>query len=78
MHNDPYTNAVAQLRQVGKILGLEKKVVERLAVPDKVHKTKLKIKMDNGKMRDFQAYRSQHNDSKGPYKGGIRFHENVS
>ncbi|MFH2019385.1 MAG: Glu/Leu/Phe/Val dehydrogenase [bacterium] len=78
MINDPYTNAVAQLKQVAGILGLEKEVVEKLAVPDQVHQTKLSIKMDNGKTREFQAYRSEHNNSKGPYKGGIRFHEGVT
>jgi glutamate dehydrogenase/leucine dehydrogenase len=34
--------------------------------------------MDNGKTKTFQAFRSQHNNALGPYKGGIRFHQNVS
>ncbi len=78
MTNDPYTNAVAQLKQVAEILKLESKVVERLSVPDKVHKVELEIKMDDGSMKKFQAFRSEHNNSKGPYKGGIRYHHNVS
>jgi glutamate dehydrogenase/leucine dehydrogenase len=76
--NDPYLNAVKQLSSVAKILDLPKEVVERLATPDKVWETKLKIRMDSGKMNEFVAYRSQHNNSKGPYKGGIRFHPEVS
>ena len=38
----------------------------------------LQVSMDNGKTQEFQAYRSQHNNALGPYKGGIRFHQNVS
>lgn len=78
MTNDPYSNAVAQLKQVGEILKLDQKTIERLAVPDMVHKTELSIVMDDGRTQKFQAFRSEHNNSKGPYKGGIRFHPNVS
>jgi len=78
MTNDPYTNAVAQLREVAEILELDTKVVERLVVPDQVHKTELVVKMDDGKERKFVAFRSEHNNSKGPYKGGIRFHPGVT
>ncbi len=78
MTNDPYTNAVSQLKQVAEILKLDHKVVERLSIPDKVHKTELEIKMDDGTSKKFQAFRSEHNNSKGPYKGGIRYHHNVS
>lgn len=78
MTNDPYSNAVAQLKQVATILKLDEKTVARLSVPDVVHKTELEIKMDDGTIRKFQAFRSEHNNSKGPYKGGIRYHEGVS
>ena len=76
--NDPYTNAVQQLNDVAKILKLDERVVKRLSVPDKVWKTILKVKMDSGKAQSFQAYRSEHNNSKGPYKGGIRYHHGVT
>lgn len=78
MNNDPYTNAVSQLKQVAEILKLDGKIVAKLLVPDMVHKTDLKIEMDDGSEKTFQAFRSEHNNSKGPYKGGIRFHPNVS
>lgn len=76
--NNPYQNAVAQLENIAKILKLDKKVVDKLKVPQKLIKAKLKVKMDSGKIATFLAFRSQHNDAKGPYKGGIRFHPNVS
>ncbi len=78
MSNDPYTNAVTQLKEVGEILKLDKTVIEGLSVPDKIWETELEVKMDDGATKKFQAYRSEHNNSKGPYKGGIRYHQNVS
>ncbi|MEI6690398.1 MAG: Glu/Leu/Phe/Val dehydrogenase [bacterium] len=78
MSNDPYSNAVAQLKSVAEILELDAKIVKKLSTPDKVWETKLSVKMDDGNTREFQVYRSEHNNSKGPYKGGIRFHHNVS
>lgn len=44
-----------------------------LAEPNKVLKVKLPVKMDNGKIRVFTGFRSQHNNDRGPYKGGIRY-----
>lgn len=52
--------------------------IAKLKVPQKFHKTVLSVKMDNGKIHKFPAFRSQHNDARGPFKGGIRFHPNVS
>ncbi len=76
--NDPYQNAVKQLEAVAEILGLDGKVTEKLAKPQNFHETELEVKMDDGEVKKFKAFRSQHNDAKGPYKGGIRFHQNVS
>lgn len=76
--NSPYENAVAQLKQVGELLGLEKPVLEVLSVPKKLHQSELSIVMDDGSEKRFLAFRSQHNDASGPYKGGIRFHSQVS
>jgi len=49
-----------------------------LSTPNKVHKAFLRITIDNGNVVRIPAYRIQHNDTLGPYKGGIRFHESVS
>lgn len=76
--NDPYSNALKQLEEVGKVLGLEDKVVATLSKPERFHETELEVEMDNGSRRKFKAYRSQHNNARGPYKGGIRYHSQVS
>ncbi|MFD0960966.1 Glu/Leu/Phe/Val family dehydrogenase [Paenibacillus chungangensis] len=49
-----------------------------LSTPNKVHKAFLRIPLENGNVRRIPAYRIQHNDTLGPYKGGIRFHESVN
>lgn len=57
---------------------LFKALCARLEVPDRFLEERLHIRMDDGKTGTFMAYRSQHNNARGPYKGGIRFHPNVS
>jgi glutamate dehydrogenase/leucine dehydrogenase len=37
----------------------------------------MQIQMDNGKIEVFNAYRVQHNNARGPYKGGLRYHPQV-
>jgi len=49
-----------------------------LSTPNKTHKAFLRITLDNGNVVRIPAYRIQHNDTLGPYKGGIRFHESVN
>ncbi|XEC96339.1 Glu/Leu/Phe/Val dehydrogenase [Paenibacillus tarimensis] len=49
-----------------------------LSTPNKVHKSFLRITRDNGDVVRIPAFRIQHNDTLGPYKGGIRFHESVN
>jgi Glutamate dehydrogenase/leucine dehydrogenase len=49
-----------------------------LSTPNKIHKAFLRIALDNGTVVRIPAYRIQHNDALGPYKGGIRFHESVN
>lgn len=49
-----------------------------LSTPNRVHKAFLRVPTDNGEVVRIPAYRIQHNDTLGPYKGGIRFHESVN
>lgn len=77
MHN-PYKNAVRQLEQVARILKLKPEIVKKLKSPEQLIRADLKVKMDNGQTKTFKAFRSQHCNALGPYKGGIRFHPQVS
>lgn len=55
-----------------------KKAIDLILKPQKVIEGKISIKTKGGKKKTFQAFRIQHNDARGPFKGGIRFHQNVS
>ena len=72
--SDPFANATKQVNDACDILGIKDKGLrEYLAMPNKVLRVKIPVKMDNGKIRIFTGFRSQHNNDKGPYKGGIRY-----
>lgn len=77
MHN-PWENAVQQLEQAAKLGNFDVDMVEKLKHPDRYIETDIPVKMDNGTLRFFKAFRSQHNNWRGPYKGGIRFHVEVN
>jgi glutamate dehydrogenase (NAD(P)+) len=72
------TNAFAMAQQqfdhVADLLGLDQQVREMLRWPMREYHLRIPIRMDDGSMRVFQGYRVQHNDARGPNKGGIRFH----
>ena len=74
-----FENAMKQLDQVAPFLGKEYvQGLKLLRTPQKIHSKKISIKLDNGKTKSFQAYRIQFNDARGPFKGGVRYHPNVS
>ena len=75
---DPWQNALKQLDAAAKILKLDPGVRDILATPKKVLTVGLPVKMDNGKIKVFTGLRSQHNDFRGPHKGGIRYHPDVT
>ncbi len=77
--NDPtYKMAVKQLKEAAAILGLSDEVVEVLRHPERLLQVKIPVRMDNGKIVVFLGWRSQHNSALGPYKGGVRYHPNVT
>lgn len=79
-----FQTAIKQLNSITPHLEKEfgkektKKIISSLKQPENIIKGKIKVKMDNGQEKSFFAIRSQHNSKRGPYKGGIRFHKNVS
>lgn len=65
------------IRKAGKSMGLSEATIERLVQPDAVHEYMISATV-KGKKTLLKAFRIQHNNALGPYKGGIRFHHNVS
>jgi glutamate dehydrogenase (NAD(P)+) len=73
-----YTQQIKKLYRVGEILGLQEDQLEALATPERVIQVKIQVPSSNGKIRTFTGWRSQHNSALGPYKGGVRYHPNVT
>jgi len=74
----PYGVALEQLRLAAEKLNLDPGIHAMLRVPKRSLTVTVAIKMDNGKIGVFQGMRVQHMDARGPYKGGIRYHPNVT
>ncbi|EKD49747.1 MAG: hypothetical protein ACD_63C00059G0004 [uncultured bacterium] len=77
-NTNPYSNAVVQLDDAVSKLNIDKKFFNILKKPQKVIEVSISVKMDDGHVKNFRAFRVQHNNARGPYKGGIRFHPKVS
>jgi glutamate dehydrogenase (NAD(P)+) len=75
---NPYKVALDQLDRAAKICGLPPEVREILSQPKNEVITNFPVRMDNGEYKMFKGYRVQHSNILGPYKGGIRYHEQVS
>jgi glutamate dehydrogenase/leucine dehydrogenase len=74
----PYCVALEQLRLAIEKLNLESGIHNMLKVPKRSLTVSITIKMDNGETGVFTGLRVQHMDARGPFKGGIRYHPNVS
>jgi glutamate dehydrogenase (NAD(P)+) len=75
---NPYENAMTQLKTTAKVIHLEDDLLETLSQPKRILSVSLPVRMDNGRIKNFQGYRVQYNDARGPFKGGIRYHPNVT
>ncbi len=71
-------NAMRQFDQAATRLNIDKTMLEILKQPRRAVIVKLPILMDNGKFKVFTGYRVQHSITRGPAKGGIRYHPNVN
>ncbi|PWM46405.1 MAG: glutamate dehydrogenase, partial [Clostridiales bacterium] len=73
---NPYKTAQAQFDNVANKLNLDSATCELLRQPSREFHFSIPVKMDDGSTKIFNGYRIQHNDARGPAKGGIRFHPN--
>lgn len=74
MHN-PFENAMSQLDKVIEIKKFNPEFISLLRQPNKDVRVSIPVVMDDGSLRIFEGYRVQYNNILGPYKGGIRYHE---
>jgi glutamate dehydrogenase (NAD(P)+) len=71
---NPFQNAMEQLDKVAKVKDFGDEFFSRLREPDRDISISIPVKMDDGRTEVFEGYRVEYNNSRGPYKGGIRYH----
>lgn len=72
-----FRNALQTLDQAAKLINCDPNVLERLKRPRKCVTVSIPVRMDDYSVKVFTGYRVQYNATLGPYKGGIRYHQNV-
>lgn len=75
---NPFEVALEQLDEAAKLIKLDNGLHQILAHPKRVLIVSIPVRLDNEEIRVFTGFRSQHNDARGPYKGGIRYHPQVT
>jgi glutamate dehydrogenase/leucine dehydrogenase len=73
-----FENALTQFDAAAKELKLTPDQIVVIKEPRKVTEVQMPVRMDNGSIRVFKGYRVQHNIARGPAKGGVRFHPDVT
>lgn len=78
MAANPFQNAKLQLRRAAERLGYGAADVAALETPDRTVTATIRLRLDDGSLRLLEAFRVQHSNARGPYKGGIRFHADTN
>jgi glutamate dehydrogenase (NAD(P)+) len=78
MSGNPWQQALEQLDQAARIMNLDPNVHEVLRYPKRTLEVAIPIRMDDGAVKVFTGYRVHHNTSRGPSKGGVRYHPTVN
>ena len=66
-----------QFERAANLIGLDEKIRLSLNVPDRELMVEVPLRKDDGSLESYRGYRVQHNNSRGPFKGGIRYHHEV-
>ncbi len=71
---DPFKISQLQLRHACDLMNVNQETYDALSEPERFVEVRITIKMDDGSIKSFKGFRSQYNSSRGPCKGGIRWH----
>ncbi len=74
---NPFQNALAQLARANSAQEFPRSFIERLSNPNREVRISIPVVMDTGETKIFEGYRVQYNNARGPYKGGIRYHNDT-
>lgn len=72
-----YEDAIERLDNAAKFAEIEDEALEKLRHPKAILQVSIPVRMDDGRLQVFQGYRVRHDDTRGPTKGGIRYHPDV-
>ncbi len=75
---NPWTHVCGLIEKAGKTLGLDDGMIRRIITPERILEVAVPVRMDSGEINMYTGWRIQHDTSRGPGKGGIRFHPSVS
>lgn len=75
---DPFENVVSVMESAMKVGRIDQRMFELLKNPQREVKVYLPLEMDDGSVKVFEGYRVQHSNILGPFKGGIRYHQDVT
>jgi glutamate dehydrogenase/leucine dehydrogenase len=73
-----YSEIIKLIKKTGKQAEIADEVIEQIIEPQRIVEVNISAKDDKGNNKIFKAYRVQHNNARGPYKGGIRYHPGVN
>lgn len=74
---NPFQNALTQLQKAKKFGDINEDLFLILENPEREVRANIPLKMDDGSLKIIEGYRVEHNSLRGPYKGGIRFHQDT-
>lgn len=72
-----FQDVLFEFDKTAKKLELNKDIIEQLKKPQNILQASLSVKMDNGEVKNFDAFRVQYNNARGPFKGGVRYFPKV-
>ena len=78
MQNSLFDQAIARLDKAARFAKIAPETIEKLKLPKSSLEVSIPVRMDDGSLQIFTGYRVHHNNLRGPTKGGIRFHPQVS
>jgi glutamate dehydrogenase (NAD(P)+) len=75
---NPWLRVASLIEGAGQLLGLNEGLIQRIITPERILEVAVPVRRDSGDVDMFTGWRIQHNTSRGPGKGGIRFHPSVN